>query len=886
VSEQSTTHDGSRLNANENPDANLNAYWPATGIFLVACFPVIGSALTCSLWPAGRRHVQLLVLALGLLLFFISSRLKWAGAIKELWGRHKKQALAGFLALGIMSAINIATLRSFAATYEIINAFLIWGWLCLALVLYARRRSICVMPARAEAAPPPKNRIINGFVLAGFALAVLGWYHGPSETINAHLSFGGSTTSLGVCGAIGYFVVLITTRAPYNLFLALPWAYLGILSTARTPLLVAAVLFLFYFFYLIKQRKHAWYKAMATVCAAGLIVIGSIIFPLILKSNYYPYYGPDLEEEELGKRTEEFVRRFSRLYRLLPQPAAAPATPEQIVAAAVRREAEQEVIFWRTKTGKTSVEESVCVDLGPSAVADRVRMTPSKSQADIFPSRFVLDSSLDGKNWTTIDKAEAYELKDGAVYDKQFRALKTRYVRLRGHTRPMDERGHALVVAKFDVFGESARLPVESATSSSHINESYAPSKAFDGDENTCWHSMASDHSKDEWLALDLGSPADIDSMVIMRASGYDKLFPRPLQVEVSEDNNAWQPATDEIFPEGQIDERGLPVALRNAKSVRYVRIRGRGRMLDAKSKQHYALIGEVKLFGRRRPMQAQPVDPAAEKPGAVTFVISGENASVGGIALRGALPAQSVFPKDFRVEIGDDAGSWKTVANETGFNYDPETGYRASFLPVKARHVRISSLDSGAVFNKDRLPRIFFYPSQPPLCATLSTPWITSNKSFVKFKRDTGPKSVLAEIKNYAELVAELRDQPDDRWSIWKKGMATGLERPTGFWPVPYQEKTKGIYRYPHNFLIEIAYYYGGAVALLCCLGLLAVVLISTLGALRTGAVFEGILAIILLASFVRMQLSSDLADHLYVLALCWIWVASNVASGREHSK
>ncbi|WP_406002708.1 discoidin domain-containing protein [Streptomyces sp. NBC_00829] len=92
---------------------------------------------------------------------------------------------------------------------------------------------------------------------------------------------------------------------------------------------------------------------------------------------------------------------------------------------------------------------------------------------------------------------------------------------------------------------------------------SYAPERAVDGNSGTRW---ASDWSEDQWLRIDLGTPALIKRVTLDWERAYGKSY----RVEVSTDGSDWRSVWSTTAGDG-----GLDTAQFTGTSARYVRVHG-----------------------------------------------------------------------------------------------------------------------------------------------------------------------------------------------------------------------------------------------------------------------------------------------------------------------
>jgi hypothetical protein len=105
-------------------------------------------------------------------------------------------------------------------------------------------------------------------------------------------------------------------------------------------------------------------------------------------------------------------------------------------------------------------------------------------------------------------------------------------------------------------------MPVTATTSSTQSPE-LAAANASDCNSTSRW---SSDWDDDEWIALEFGKPATIDSAVLKWEAAYGKAY----TLDVSDDGTTWTPVYTQTNGDGGKDEIHFPLT-----TARYVRMHG-----------------------------------------------------------------------------------------------------------------------------------------------------------------------------------------------------------------------------------------------------------------------------------------------------------------------
>ncbi|KAJ9467630.1 Alkali-sensitive linkage protein 1 [Diplonema papillatum] len=186
---------------------------------------------------------------------------------------------------------------------------------------------------------------------------------------------------------------------------------------------------------------------------------------------------------------------------------------------------------------------------------------------DAHATSYTISASNDSTTWTLLEDVSG---SDGGIDVLTFPSVSCRYVRMYGLTRSSSTAGFSLW--SFDVFGPGLSPPSPSttgwiATASSIEAAAFAAKFAVDGDLRTRWSSQ---HTADEWLYVDLGSPTTVSKIVLnfedAHATAYD--------LQVSDDALAWTTVYTTSTGDGGTDT----VTLASPQLTRFVKFVGKTR--------------------------------------------------------------------------------------------------------------------------------------------------------------------------------------------------------------------------------------------------------------------------------------------------------------------
>jgi hypothetical protein len=810
--------------------------WLSVGIFLVAIFPVLGSALSLAFKNDSRRVFQIFLLSLGCCL--VARHLGKSFFIETVRRLPFKLMGAFLIGLLVTCVVNAFLLDERPKPYEIVSLLMICCWVVLSVCTYAFRKELFNSSITGDTTRS------TGWVLfaTGALIAFAGWYSGPTEPRDAHLSFGGSTITLGVCGIIGYFCTLFVVKRPFDVFASVPWAYLFVFSTARTPILIAGVLFVLYGINLLGEQIKIRSSILSALGVAGfhLLVRASLVLLLIcgiaFRSKVFPYNAINLSEETIAYREQELVRRASRFYRILPLPA------QEVIPS----KGSDAVLVSRRTWQPEKIE--VFLDLKYVTSLYSLDLSPSQKYSDLFPDINSVELTVDGQEWHLVKNEQSLP---GPII--KCNGVRARYIKISYFTKELTANRFYGVIGQISVYGYSELAPIQQTHASSTVNQSYESTNAVDLNEQTFWHSAPSVDGRVESLSLEMFRPTWISCVKLLPASNYTNCFPTNITIEGTLDGSSWLPIT------AMKDFAPSPATWLRASfaptKVRGVRVRGESR--NANKDKFLMIIAEIEVL-RDTARDFQTFSSLKSKeifllePNILTWYA--RITSVGDIT-----PHQTPT-----LEQSKDQNDWKNVPLFSSSNACAVDVSRGRYLRLDTAgqsnaiyEVCGTDISAPLAFQQiDRMPeknmQLSLTPAEP--------------------LRQMSTKDVL----DYVNLIQTLQSEPEDRWSMFRSSFRLTLARVAGFWPRPFQELSGTGYRYPHNFVLEVAYYCGWVTTLVIVLGLF-IILLSIAAALMRGPSTKAVLlGVAIIAYSIRMQFSSDLIDHANLLLLCSIWVFS----------
>lgn len=152
--------------------------------------------------------------------------------------------------------------------------------------------------------------------------------------------------------------------------------------------------------------------------------------------------------------------------------------------------------------------------------------------------------------------------------------------------------------------------------------------------------------------------------------------------------------------------------------------------------------------------------------------------------------------------------------------------------------------------------------------------------EKFISFLTpDHGTKEGKAKtLKRLQRVLAYSRDT-DSRWSMVNRTINYVRRHPMGSWPADYTNMKVYCYPtvlcdYPHNFILEVSYYFGWAMTVLFTTAL-AVMAAVILRQLWSGAnLVVQVSTVCLLVYLLAMQITGTLSDFATPFLLVWIWL------------
>jgi beta-galactosidase len=194
------------------------------------------------------------------------------------------------------------------------------------------------------------------------------------------------------------------------------------------------------------------------------------------------------------------------------------------------------------------------------------------------------------------------------------------------------------------------------ATSSGNENGGLGPLNAVDGNLTTRWSSAFVDPS---WLEVDLGSPVNINNVVLRWENAYGKAY----QIQVSNDGQTWTTVYTQTAGLGGVETLTFPTVV-----DRYIRMYG-----TARATQYGYSLFEFEVYGPTLPtIVTQPVSQTVVAGSQAQFtVVAGGNGPftyqwmLNGVAIVGATSATYTTPAASSSDNGDIFSV--TVSNASG---------------------------------------------------------------------------------------------------------------------------------------------------------------------------------------------------------------------------
>lgn len=263
--------------------------------------------------------------------------------------------------------------------------------------------------------------------------------------------------------------------------------------------------------------------------------------------------------------------------------------------------------------------QNIVVDLGNVQTIDRIRLTWETA----YGSSFVLQVSSNLMDWTTVQTVtnntptnrDDYFLNEYTNLNRNGTAI-GRYVRLLASAR---NTSYGYSIYEFEVFGFSnaaASLANGKAGTASDTEGGFAPSLAFDGDDNTRWSTLTPTNQN---LDVDLGQNVSISRIYL----NWEKAYGVDFLLQVSPDQTTWTTFATYQNNQAYYNEQAV------AASGRFVRMLG----LNGGQNQGGFSIRELKLFGAPAPLPVSLTSFSASPRGsgvAVSWTTASEQNNAG----------------------------------------------------------------------------------------------------------------------------------------------------------------------------------------------------------------------------------------------------------------
>lgn len=334
----------------------------AVAAAVLALFPALGNQLALlSTWPRRLCQGGIALTALAMAAWGLS-RLGAAGALRR--GGWRRAALAAGAAGALLLAAVLPPLMRGAlpSGYGVAAWFSAWAWAATALFAASGGGALPAASPAHQPEPSSGGGAVQGALLTplpaqsgvlptGLLVVPLGalaagaylWGPDPGEPF---VSFGGSTTQVGLAGGVGVGLGLAVLRGGWRVLAALLGLYLILVSTARTPVLVVLA------FLGGLTAARVWrppgglrvalgrsFRDLALVAACAA-VLGLLVQPW----TYFPYLSSRPEQQ---REQEYFQARYLRWERLAGRPRAAGGWAENGPQPIAPREARIE-LYLRT----------------------------------------------------------------------------------------------------------------------------------------------------------------------------------------------------------------------------------------------------------------------------------------------------------------------------------------------------------------------------------------------------------------------------------------------------------------------------------------------------------------------------------------------------------
>ncbi|MDT7785396.1 MAG: hypothetical protein QOF58_3815, partial [Pseudonocardiales bacterium] len=197
----------------------------------------------------------------------------------------------------------------------------------------------------------------------------------------------------------------------------------------------------------------------------------------------------------------------------------------------------------------------VSLDLHKQTRIDQVTLKAPKNATETF----AVQTSLDGRGWSTLVAEQPHAFKNGKVTFKVDPTL-ARHVRATSTT------------AKLEVQEAEASAKLQASYTASSTNQSYGPGNAGDGNQSTYWESA--NNAFPQWIQADLGAAVKADRVVLKLPAANWGTRTQTLSVQGSTDGSNFTDLVTSRGYEFNPNAANTVTIDFTAATTRYVRVR------------------------------------------------------------------------------------------------------------------------------------------------------------------------------------------------------------------------------------------------------------------------------------------------------------------------
>ncbi len=336
------------------------------------------------------------------------------------------------------------------------------------------------------------------------------------------------------------------------------------------------------------------------------------------------------------------------------------------------------------------------IDLGSPTLMSRITVDAGASTDD-WPVQYEVLVSDDGTTWRSV--AAASGAPDDTTSDEitttRFAPQVARYVRIEQEGTG----GYWWSVAEVNLFSDAALHNGSHTATASVTGTGYDAADALDGDITTAW-TTGTDQVAGQSFTIDLGSVKEFSKIMLDSGAGFADDYPDMYAIEVSYDNSTWTKVAS-----GFGTNRIITEDLWTSTWARYIRITQTG------SKAHWWSISEVVItagtaFDRTGwglssstssdlanltdgDLATRWTTSAAQAGGEYVQVDFGATLTFNNVVMdtEKNSGSESDYPREFAVQVSDDATTWQTVATAEGTT----KATTVNFAPATGRYLRIA---------------------------------------------------------------------------------------------------------------------------------------------------------------------------------------------------